>query len=184
MAQRLTGRDWRSGGPRFKSHPRLTTSQSWSSYQLNQLGSKAASDSTLKQLTTCGVSNSTWTCCTSASRNLHVFFCRPSNSSRCCFPWSHGSYRQWTGSFKRFWREFRFGPAHLASEAFFYLLPFYRIFNKTRGVFRMDNPTRPAIISDGPAACGSIRQTIDPYVTDLSRWQDLNIRADLKFHVF
>ena len=56
MAQRLVRRDWRSGGPRFKSHPRLT-SQSWPSYQLNQLGSKAASDSTLKQLTTCGVSN-------------------------------------------------------------------------------------------------------------------------------
>ena len=35
---------WRSN---FKSHPRLT-SQSWPSYQLNQLGSKAASDSTLK----------------------------------------------------------------------------------------------------------------------------------------
>ena len=31
-------------------HPRLNIiSQSWSSYQLNQLGSKAASDSTLKQ---------------------------------------------------------------------------------------------------------------------------------------
>ena len=45
---------WRSGGPRFKSRPRLT-SQSWSlSYQLNQLGSKAASDSTLKQLTLAG----------------------------------------------------------------------------------------------------------------------------------
>ena len=56
MAQRLARRDWRSGCPRFKSHPRLTF-QSWSSYQLNQLGSKAASDSTLKQLTTCGVSN-------------------------------------------------------------------------------------------------------------------------------
>ena len=56
MAQRLARRDWRSGGPRFKSHPRLTF-WSWSSYQLNQLGSKAASDSTLKQLTTCGVSN-------------------------------------------------------------------------------------------------------------------------------
>ena len=52
----MARRDWRSGGPQFKSHPRLT-SQSWSSYQLNQLGSKAASDSTLKQLTTCGVSN-------------------------------------------------------------------------------------------------------------------------------
>ena len=50
--------DWRLGGPRFKSKPRLT-SQSWSSYQLSQLGSKAASDSTLKQSTTCGVSN-TW----------------------------------------------------------------------------------------------------------------------------
>ena len=56
MAQRLARLDWKSGGPRFKSHPRLTY-QSWSSYQLNQLGSKAASDSTLKQLTTCGVSN-------------------------------------------------------------------------------------------------------------------------------
>ena len=56
MAQRLARREWRSGGPRFKSHPRLTF-QSWSSYQLNQMGSKAASDSTLKQLTTCGVSN-------------------------------------------------------------------------------------------------------------------------------
>ena len=56
MAQRIARRDWRSGGPRFKSHPRLTF-QSWSSYQLNQLRSKAASDSTLKQLTTCGVSN-------------------------------------------------------------------------------------------------------------------------------
>ena len=56
MAQRLARRDWRLGGPRFKSHSRLTF-QSWSSYQLNQLGSKAASDSTLKQLTTCGVSN-------------------------------------------------------------------------------------------------------------------------------
>ena len=44
---------WRSGGPRFKSGPRLI-SQSWSSYQLNQLGSKAASDSTLKQLTLAG----------------------------------------------------------------------------------------------------------------------------------
>ena len=50
MAQRLARRGWRSGGPRFKSHSRLI-SQSWSSYQLNQLGSKAASDSTLKQLT-------------------------------------------------------------------------------------------------------------------------------------
>ena len=36
MAQRLARRDWKSGGPRFKSHSRLT-SQSWSSYQLNQL---------------------------------------------------------------------------------------------------------------------------------------------------
>ena len=56
MSQRLARRDWRSGGPRFKTHPRLT-SQSWPSYQLNQLGGKAASDSTFKQLTTCGVSN-------------------------------------------------------------------------------------------------------------------------------
>ena len=54
MAQRLAHWDWRSGGPRFKSHPRLT-SQSWSSYQLNQLGSKATSDSTLKQLTIAGI---------------------------------------------------------------------------------------------------------------------------------
>ena len=59
MAQKLARRDWRSGGPWFKSHPRLTY-QSWSSYQLNQLGSKTASDSTLKQLTTCGV----WNICT------------------------------------------------------------------------------------------------------------------------
>ena len=55
MAQRLARWNWRSGGPRFKSYPRLTF-QSWSSYQINQLGSEAASDSTLKQLTTCGVS--------------------------------------------------------------------------------------------------------------------------------
>ena len=41
----------RSGGPQFKSRPRLI---SQSSYQLNQLGSKAASDSTLKQLTLAG----------------------------------------------------------------------------------------------------------------------------------
>ena len=60
MAQRLAHRGCRSGGHRFKSHPRLT-SQSWSSYQLNQLGSKAASDSTLIQLTTCGVSNTSKT---------------------------------------------------------------------------------------------------------------------------
>ena len=53
MAQRLARRaeDWEVPG--FKSHPRLI-SQSWSSYQLNQLGSKAASDSTLKQLTLAG----------------------------------------------------------------------------------------------------------------------------------
>ena len=59
MAQRLARQDWRSGGFRFKSHPRLTF-QSWSSYQLNQLRSKAASDSTLKQSTTCGVLNCTF----------------------------------------------------------------------------------------------------------------------------
>ena len=35
-----------SEGPRFKSNPRLT-SQSFSSYQLSQLGSNAASESTL-----------------------------------------------------------------------------------------------------------------------------------------
>ena len=39
---------WRSGGPRFQSHPRLT-SQSWSRYQLNQVGSEAASESTFDQ---------------------------------------------------------------------------------------------------------------------------------------
>ena len=50
MAQRLAHRGWRSRGPRLKSHPKLT-SQSWSSYQLNQLGSKATSDSISKQLT-------------------------------------------------------------------------------------------------------------------------------------
>ena len=38
---------WGSGGPRFQSHPRLTF-QSCSRYQLNQLGSKAASESTSK----------------------------------------------------------------------------------------------------------------------------------------
>ena len=47
---------WRSGGPRFQSHPRLTF-QSCSRYQLNQLGSKAASESTFKKSNTCGVSN-------------------------------------------------------------------------------------------------------------------------------
>ena len=56
---RLAHRGWRLGGSRFKSHPRLN-SQSWSSYQLNQLESKAASDSTLKQSTTCGVSNTVY----------------------------------------------------------------------------------------------------------------------------
>ena len=74
MAQRLACRDWRSGGPRFKSHPRLTF-QSWSSYQLNQLGSKAASDSTLKQLTTCGVSNSCTLLFTSSMRCRARMFC-------------------------------------------------------------------------------------------------------------
>ena len=47
---------WGSGGPRFQSHPRLTF-QSCSRYQLNQLGSKAASESTFKKSNTCGVSN-------------------------------------------------------------------------------------------------------------------------------
>ena len=70
MVQRLARRDWRSGGPRFKSHPRLT-SQLWSSYQLNQLGSKAASDSTLKQLTTCGLSN---TCTSTFFTGCRFFF--------------------------------------------------------------------------------------------------------------
>ena len=39
---------WGSEGPRFQSHPRLT-SQSCSRYQLNQLGRKAASESTFDQ---------------------------------------------------------------------------------------------------------------------------------------
>ena len=47
---------WGSGGPRFQSHPRLTF-QSCSRFQLNQLGSKAASETTLKKSNTCGVSN-------------------------------------------------------------------------------------------------------------------------------
>ena len=47
---------WGSGGPRFQSNPRLTF-QSCSRYQLNQLGSKAASESTFKKSNTCGVSN-------------------------------------------------------------------------------------------------------------------------------
>ena len=47
---------WGSGGPRFQSHQRLTF-QSCSRYQLNQLGSKAASESTVKKSNTCGVSN-------------------------------------------------------------------------------------------------------------------------------
>ena len=49
---------WGSGGPRFQSYsyPRLTF-QSCSRYQLNQLGSKTASELTFKKLNTCGVSN-------------------------------------------------------------------------------------------------------------------------------
>ena len=47
---------WGSGGPRFQSRPRLTF-QSCSRHQLNQLESKAASESTFKQSNTCGVSN-------------------------------------------------------------------------------------------------------------------------------
>ena len=47
---------WGSGGPWFQSHPRLIF-QSCSRYQLNQLGSKAASESTFKKSNTCGVSN-------------------------------------------------------------------------------------------------------------------------------
>ena len=54
---------WVSGGPRFQSHPRLTF-QSCSRYQLNQLGSEAASESTFKKSNTCGVSNT----------RLHWFF--------------------------------------------------------------------------------------------------------------
>ena len=47
---------WGSGGPLFQSHPRLTF-QSCLRFQLNQLGSKIASESTFKTLNTCGVSN-------------------------------------------------------------------------------------------------------------------------------
>ena len=47
---------WRSGGPQFQSHPRLTF-QSCSCYQLNQLGRKAAPESTFKKSNNCGVSN-------------------------------------------------------------------------------------------------------------------------------
>ena len=47
---------WGSRGPWFQSHPRLTF-QPCSRYQLNQLGSKAASESTFKRSNTCGVSN-------------------------------------------------------------------------------------------------------------------------------
>ena len=58
MAQtaEVSASGWGSGGPRFQSHPRLTF-QSCSRYQLNQLGSKAASESTFKKSNTCGVSN-------------------------------------------------------------------------------------------------------------------------------
>ena len=52
----LSASGWGSGGPRFQSHPRLTF-QSCSRYQLNQLGSKAASESTFKKSNTCGISN-------------------------------------------------------------------------------------------------------------------------------
>ena len=53
MAQRP---GWGSGGPRFQSHPILTL-QPCSRYQLNQLGSKAALESTFKKSNTCGASN-------------------------------------------------------------------------------------------------------------------------------
>ena len=61
MAQWLDGAEvsasgWGSRGPRFQSHPRLTF-QSCSRYQLNQLESIAASESTFKKSNTCGVSN-------------------------------------------------------------------------------------------------------------------------------
>ena len=57
MAQRLARRaEDREVSGRFQSHPRLTF-QSSSRYQLNQLGSKAASESTFKKSNTCGVSN-------------------------------------------------------------------------------------------------------------------------------
>ena len=47
---------WGSGAPQFQSHPGLTF-QSCSRYQLNQLGNKAASESTFKKSNNCGVSN-------------------------------------------------------------------------------------------------------------------------------
>ena len=53
---KVSALDWGSGGPRFQSHPRLPF-QSCSHYQLNQLGSKTASESTFKKSNTCRVSN-------------------------------------------------------------------------------------------------------------------------------
>ena len=46
----MARRDWRSGGPRFKSYQRLI-SQSRSNYQLDQLGSEGTPDPTFEQLT-------------------------------------------------------------------------------------------------------------------------------------
>ena len=73
---------WGSGGPRFQSHPRLTF-QSCSRYQLNQLGSKAASESIFKKSNTCGVSNNRlyfyfFLCYRERKRSFHNKLC-------CCW---------------------------------------------------------------------------------------------------
>ena len=95
VAQRFACRRWRSGGPQFKSHPRLT-SQSWSSYELNHLGlgSKASScrfnlkdlgntiEPNLKfcqhinNITAAPVNNKAWlnSCCVSLLRILQLLF--------------------------------------------------------------------------------------------------------------
>ena len=65
---------WGSGGPRFQSHPRLTF-QSCSHYQLNQLGSKAASESTFKKSNSCGVSNNRlYFTLTNKCSVIHIWF--------------------------------------------------------------------------------------------------------------
>ena len=56
MAQRLARRAEDREVPGSSPTPRLTF-LSCSRYQLNQLGSKAASESTVKKSNTCGVSN-------------------------------------------------------------------------------------------------------------------------------
>ena len=56
MAQKLARRAEDREVPGSMYHPTLTF-QSCSRYQLNQLGSEAASESTFKKSNTCGVSN-------------------------------------------------------------------------------------------------------------------------------